>query len=67
MSTAVSIAIQSTDQPQEPFTNGNPSYWPRDILEAYKRGRGPYTVIMTAPTLEAWLAALLKESTGAAS
>jgi len=42
--TATSVAIQSTDQPQEPFINGNPGHWPRDILEAYKRGRGPYTV-----------------------
>ena len=44
VATATSVAIQSTDQPQEPFTNGNPGHWPRDILEAYKRGRGPYTV-----------------------
>lgn len=38
------IAIQPTDQPQEPFINGNPGRGPHDILEAYARLAGPYTI-----------------------
>src|SRR5262245_16268046 len=56
MSATAAVTVQTTgkttDQQQEPFVNGNPGHWPRDILEAYARDRGPYTVENAETILE---------------
>lgn len=39
-----SIPIVETNGKQNPRLEERPDHWPRDILEAYGRGRGPYTV-----------------------
>jgi len=39
-----SIATVETNGKQNPRVEERPDHWPRDILEAYAWGQGPYTV-----------------------
>jgi Uma2 family endonuclease len=52
MSATPLTPVQPTDQTQDLLTNGNPGHWPRDILEAYARYRGPYTLENAETILE---------------
>jgi Uma2 family endonuclease len=50
MSTISPAALRTINPTEDPTSNGNPGHWPRDILEAYARYRGPYT-LETAETI----------------
>lgn len=47
-----STPIVETNGKQNPLVQERPDDWPRDILEAYGRGRGPYTVDNANTVLE---------------
>jgi hypothetical protein len=55
MNTTATLVEQPTGQTEEARFNGNPGHWPRDLLEAYARYRGPYTIENAETLLEAGL------------
>lgn len=52
MSTLPYSIAQAPEPPQEPLASDQPGHWPRDILEAYGRYPGPYTIENAETLLE---------------
>lgn len=52
MRTAAPVTLPSVGQPQPDLVDERPEHWPRDLLEAYARYRGPYTVENAETLLE---------------
>ncbi len=52
MNTAPSSGAQAAAPPQDTLSQDQPGHWPRDILEAYARYPGPYTLENAETLLE---------------
>ena len=52
MSTPAPVTMPSAGEPQHALVDEQPGHWPRDILEAYARYPGPYTVENAETILE---------------
>lgn len=52
MSTPVPVTMPSSGEPQPDLADERPGHWPRDIIEAYARYPGPYTVENAETILE---------------
>lgn len=52
MNTTVTLVEEPTEGTQEAPFNGSPGHWPRDLVEAYARHRGPYTIENAETLLE---------------
>jgi Uma2 family endonuclease len=52
MNTTPTVLEQPSEQTQDTSRNGNPGHWPHDVLEAYARYRGPYTIENAETLLE---------------